>query len=198
MRPLAMICFAVNDCFAIYKYKSETTEMIEDGDFKMPKLIMLRGNSGSGKSTVAKMLQQKLGRNTMLISQDMVRREILCVKDNIDTPAAALLKTLLQYGRRNCEIVILEGILYTAWYESLFICAQQEYGDEIFAYYYDLPFAETVVRHKTKANSNEFGEEKMCRWWHEKDFISFIPEKILGKEMTAAETADYIYREVIG
>ncbi len=142
----------------------------------MPKLIILRGNSGSGKSSVAKLLQQKLGRNTMLISQDMVRREILWVQDNIDTPAAALLKTLLQYGRKNCEIVILEGILYTAWYESLFIYAQQEYGDEIFAYYYDLPFAETVVRHKTKANSNEFGEEKMWRWWHEKDFISFIPD----------------------
>ena len=164
----------------------------------MPKLIILRGNSGSGKSTVAKLLQQKLGRNTMLISQDMVRREILWVKDDLDTPAAGLLKTLIHYGRKNCEVVILEGILYTAWYETLFTYALQEYGDEIFAYYYDLPYAETVVRHKTKANSNEFGEEEMCRWWYEKDFISFIPEKILCKEITVAETVEYIYREVIG
>lgn len=39
----------------------------------MTKLIILRGNSGSGKTTVAKELQKKYVRNTMIISQDMVR-----------------------------------------------------------------------------------------------------------------------------
>lgn len=43
----------------------------------MPKLIILRGNSGSGKTTVAKELQKRFGRNTMLISQDVVRRDML-------------------------------------------------------------------------------------------------------------------------
>jgi len=37
----------------------------------MQKLIILRGNSGSGRTTIAKELQQKFGRNTMLISQDI-------------------------------------------------------------------------------------------------------------------------------
>ncbi|MDO5517655.1 MAG: GNAT family N-acetyltransferase [Clostridium sp.] len=45
------------------------------------KIIMLRGNSGSGKSTAAKTLQKKLGRGTLLISQDVVRREMLYVND---------------------------------------------------------------------------------------------------------------------
>ena len=36
----------------------------------MGKLSILRGNSGSGKSTIAKALQNKFGQNTMLISQD--------------------------------------------------------------------------------------------------------------------------------
>lgn len=43
----------------------------------MPKLIVLRGNSGSGKTAVAKELQKRFGRNTMLISQDAVRRDML-------------------------------------------------------------------------------------------------------------------------
>ena len=47
----------------------------------MHKLIILRGNSGSGKTTVAKELQRLFGHNTMLISQDVVRRDMLCVKD---------------------------------------------------------------------------------------------------------------------
>ena len=47
----------------------------------MSKLIVLRGNSGSGKTTVSKLLQEKFGRNTMLISHDMVRMQILHAKD---------------------------------------------------------------------------------------------------------------------
>lgn len=40
----------------------------------MRKLIILRGNSGSGKTTIAKELQNRFGTNTMLISQDVIRR----------------------------------------------------------------------------------------------------------------------------
>lgn len=43
-------------------------------------LIILRGNSGSGKTTVAKELQKRFGRNTMLIFQDNIRREMLNVE----------------------------------------------------------------------------------------------------------------------
>ena len=44
-------------------------------------IIILRGNSGSGKSTVAKNLQRELGHGTFLISQDVVRREMIFVHD---------------------------------------------------------------------------------------------------------------------
>ena len=43
----------------------------------MSKLIILRGNSGSGKTTIAKEIQKNFGRNTMLISQDVIRRDML-------------------------------------------------------------------------------------------------------------------------
>lgn len=39
-----------------------------DDCLQMNKLIVLRGNSGSGKTTIAKELQQMFGNNTMLIS----------------------------------------------------------------------------------------------------------------------------------
>jgi uridine kinase len=77
----------------------------------MHKLIILRGNSGSGKTTVSRKLQGMFGRNTMLISQDVVRREILNVSDGIDTLALPLLKELLKYGSEHSEVVILEGIM---------------------------------------------------------------------------------------
>lgn len=105
----------------------------------MAKLIILRGNSGSGKTTIAKELQKSLGRNTMFISQDVIRRDMLRVKDGENTEALPLMKELLTYGRKYCKIVILEGIMYADWYKPLFELAVQLYGTNIFAYYFDLP-----------------------------------------------------------
>mgnify|MGYP002224097748 CR=1 FL=1 len=53
------------------------------------KLIILRGNSGSGKTTIAKELQQVFGNNTMLISQDVIRRDMLKVKERRKYKGAA-------------------------------------------------------------------------------------------------------------
>lgn len=78
----------------------------------MKKLVILRGNSGSGKTTVARALQRKIGFNTMLISQDEIRRNMLWVKDGIDTKALPLMIELLKYGYEHSDIVILEGIMY--------------------------------------------------------------------------------------
>ena len=164
----------------------------------MAKLIILRGNSGSGKTTVAKALQARLGHNTMLISQDVVRREMLKVRDGADTKALPLLKELLRYGREHCEIVILEGILRKDWYLPLFELAGELYGDGIYAYYYDLPFEETLSRHGTRLCREEFGEEAMRRWWVEKDYLGIKGERILHKEKGMEDTVNDIYKEVWG
>lgn len=159
----------------------------------MSKLIIIRGNSGSGKTTIAKLLQQKFGHNTMLISQDVVRRDMLRVIDGMDTKALPLMKELLIYGNNNCEIVILEGILYADWYKPLFKVALEVFGNNIFAYYYDLDFEETLERHQTKPNKNEFGSEAMRNWWRDKDYISIIPEKTLTKGIDIKTTVELIF-----
>lgn len=158
----------------------------------MAKLIILRGNSGSGKTTIAKELQKSFGRNTMLISQDVVRRDILRVKDGENTEALPLMKELLTYGRNHCEIVILEGIMYADWYKPLFELAVQLYGTYIFAYYFDLPFEETLKRHQTKPNCNEFGEEAMRRWWRDKDFSDVLSERVITSEKGIQSIIDEI------
>ena len=81
----------------------------------MKKIIILRGNSGSGKTTVARALQKKFGYNTMVISQDEIRRNILWVKDGVDTKALPLMIELMKYGYEHCDVVILEGIMYDEW-----------------------------------------------------------------------------------
>lgn len=158
----------------------------------MGKLIILRGNSGSGKTTIAKELQNRFGRNTMLISQDMVRREILKVKDGENTQAIPLMKELLIYGNNHSDVVILEGIMYADWYKPLFELAVRLYGSNIYAYYFDLSFEETLSRHQTKPNCHEFGEEAMRRWWREKDFSDILNEV----SITAEKSMDIIVENI--
>ena len=162
----------------------------------MSKLVIIRGNSGSGKTSVAKALQNKLGQNILLISQDVVRRDMLHVKDGENTAALPLLSELLVYGSNHCEVVILEGILNAKWYKPLFELAKQQFGNHIWAYYYDLTFEETLARHKTKSNRDEFGREEMQKWWNEKDFIEIIPENTITKDSSLECTVERIYSDL--
>ena len=160
----------------------------------MCKLIILRGNSGSGKTTIAKELQKKTGRNTLLISQDVVRREMLMVEDGPATKALPMLKELLLYGKKHCKTVILEGIMVADWYRSLFEFAKELYGNNIYAYYFDIPFEETLKRHKTRAKCSEFGEEAMREWWVEKDYSDVLDETTI----TADKDQETIVSEIYG
>ncbi len=163
----------------------------------MRKLIMIRGNSGSGKSSAAKALQHRLGRNTLMIPQDVVRREMLWAHDGNNTAAIPLLISLLEYGYANSEITIMEGILNSEWYKPLFQQAVRIFQvQNIYAYYYDLTFAETLKRHETKSNRFDFGETQMRRWWNEKDYIGFIKEKTITEELTLDETVELILSDV--
>ena len=103
---------------------------------------------------------------------------------------------LLKYGKEHSEVTILEGILPAKEYHRLFETAAKEYGN-IYAYYYDLPFEETLLRHKTKPNKNDFGEADMKRWWREKDFLPMISEKILYKDISFEETVQLIYNQTV-
>lgn len=163
----------------------------------MSRLVILRGNSGSGKTTVAKMLQERFGPNTMLISHDMVRMQILHVWSAEGVrKSLPLMIALLRYGRRNSEITILEGILPSEDYKPLFEAALEEYGENIFSYYYDISFEETLRRHQTKPNRDEFGEADMRRWWKEKDFLEIIPQTVLDEDVRLEEAVELIYGQV--
>lgn len=124
----------------------------------------------------------------------MVRLQILNAKD---AEALPLIMQLLKYGRQNSDITILEGILSAEVYMPLFELAVKEYGKDIFAFYYDLPFEETLQRHATKPNRADFGEQDMRRWWKEKDFIDIIPEKVINKDLSVSDTVDMIYSYLI-
>ena len=100
-----------------------------------------------------------------------------------------------KYGYEHCDVVILEGIMYDEWYSPLFKTANELYGMDIYAYYFDIPFEETVRRHNTRDKKQEFGEEDMRRWWREKDFSSVFNEKIITSDIDADSIVEMIYMD---
>lgn len=145
-------------------------------------LIILRGNSGSGKTTIAQQLQKKLGESVLLISQDTVRREMLAVKDGLGNPGIELIKQLAQYGNQRVSYVIIEGILRREWYGEMLQELNEQFA-QTFAYYFDLPFQETLKRHQTKEKASEFGEQELRSWWREKDYLDIPNEQLIGSDM---------------
>lgn len=154
----------------------------------MQKLIIIRGNSGSGKSTVAKKLQHEMGYETMLIPQDVVRREMLRVKDRADNPSIQLVYDLAMYGRKIGYDVIVEGIFVDERYGDTLRKLIKDFNGQTHVYYFDVTLETTLERHAFKPNAHEFGEKELRAWWVEKDYLNTPGEKLI----TADKSEDQI------
>ncbi len=76
------------------------------------RLIVVRGNSGSGKSAVAKALREAYGRGVAWVSQDLIRRIILKEKDRPAGVNIGLIDQVARYSLDNRYHVVLDGIFY--------------------------------------------------------------------------------------
>ena len=160
-------------------------------------LIILRGNSGCGKTSTARLLQRQLGYGTMLVSQDMVRREMLRVKDGENNPAIQLMYDLCMYGNDVGYTVILEGILSNKKYGEMLHRLLNDFQGEKLIYYFDVSFEETVRRHATKPNAHEFGEAEMRQWWKDQDVLDVPGEQRISEQLAQAEIVDMIRRDIL-
>ncbi|QWI25605.1 hypothetical protein EXW34_31050 (plasmid) [Bacillus mycoides] len=157
-------------------------------------LIIIRGNSGSGKSTIARQLQLLL-KDTLLVPQDVVRRDMLRVKGNVGNLSIELIKQIALYGIGKVNYVIVEGILNTHRYKNMLTELINTF-EETHIYYYDISLEETVTRHKTKPNKDDFGKAELTAWYINKDFLDSPNEKIISETMSVDETVKMIITDI--
>lgn len=151
------------------------------------KLIILRGNSGSGKTTTALKLQELLGEAALVVSQDVVRRDMLKVNDREGNLSIGLIKQIAEYGLGKCPFVIVEGIMANERYKNMLLDLINTFKLNVYTYYFDIPFDETLDRHKKRTKINEFGEKEMRSWWNEKDYLEIPNERLISKKLTQEE-----------
>lgn len=158
------------------------------------KLVVLRGNSGSGKSTVAKALREKSGSRVAIIEQDYLRRFILKEKENEGTDNIALIQQTVEFALDRGYNVILEGILYFPRYREMLTSLVEQCPNNYF-YYFDVSFEETLKRHATKENSHEFGEKEMRDWYKPNQQTGFPSEQTIPETYNIVDAVEKIIAE---
>jgi adenylate kinase family enzyme len=150
------------------------------------KLIILRGNSGSGKSTVARRIQREAGVPVAIIEQDYYRHELLYPWDERAIKARASIMTqnavtLLRLG----YTVIIEGVMSGERFGLIYHQILAEWSGESTVYYFAVSLNETLRRHQTRSKRHDFSEQDMRAWYKENDMLG--ADILIGENMTADE-----------
>jgi 2-phosphoglycerate kinase len=162
---------------------------------KNPILIVIRGNSGSGKSTVAKGILAKLPDSKIsYIEQDYIRRTILREQGSKEGANIKLIEEMVKFSLKNSFHVVLEGILTMKLYGKMLKRISKLTNNSYF-FYFDLPYEETFKRHKSKKLSKQISPEKHKSWYLKKDVTNFKNEKLINEKMKIDEIVNYIIKE---
>lgn len=155
-------------------------------------LIVLRGDSGAGKSTVARELRAALGRGVGVVQQDTIRRKVLREHDVEGGVNIGLIEHIVRYTIASDYVVILEGILHTGRYGEMLRRLRRDFGGGW--YFLQVTWEESLRRHSTRAQRREFSQEQM-RDFPRAGLLEGIDERIVPEHYSAADTVQRILTE---
>jgi deoxyadenosine/deoxycytidine kinase len=158
-------------------------------------LIVLRGNSGSGKSSVSHALRDAYGRGLAWVSQDLIRRIILKEREAPGGVNIGLIDQVARYCLDHGQQVMLDGILYADRYEQTLAGLNRDHLGSSHFYYLDVSLDETLRRHATRPQATEFGPEEMRGWYCQRDLLSSIHERVIPETSTLEQTVKLILEE---
>jgi hypothetical protein len=132
-----------------------------------------------------------------LVQQDVIRRELLRERDQPGGLNIELIALNVRFCLAHDYDVVLEGILHSSRYGEMIRSLLNGHQGPSFVYYYDIPFEETVRRHASKANRDEFGEREMAEWFVDRDLLGVPGEQIIGPGQAQEETVARILADAL-
>ncbi|MFI8305063.1 AAA family ATPase [Streptomyces sp. NPDC085927] len=156
------------------------------------RLVVLRGNSASGKSSVAAGLRERFGRGLALVGQDNLRRIVLRERDRPGAANIGLIDLTARYALDAGYHVVVEGILYADRYGDMLTRLRADHRGPTHSYYLDVPFTETLARHATKPIADDVHETQLRDWYRERDLLPDGLETVIGAGSTLQKTVDRI------
>lgn len=159
------------------------------------RLIVLRGNSASGKSSVAAGLREQFGRGLALVGQDNLRRVVLRERDRPGAANIGLIDLTARYALDAGFHVVIEGILYADRYGDMLARLRADHRGPTHGYYLDVPFDQTLARHATKPIADEVNETQLRDWYRPRDLLPDRLETIIGADSALHETVARVMSE---
>lgn len=156
------------------------------------RLAVIRGNSGSGKSSISLAIREHYGRGVAWVSQDLLRRTVL---REWDVPGAAnvgLIELTARYALDQGFHVIVDGILYAPTYGEMLRRLHRDHRGRTGFFYLDVAFEETARRHATRPQAAEFTTEQMREWYQRRDLLDAIDEEVIPERSTLEQSVDLI------
>ncbi|BBH69697.1 hypothetical protein ACTI_63820 [Actinoplanes sp. OR16] len=146
-----------------------------------PILVVIRGNSGSGKTTTAREVRRRFGRGAALIEQDHLRRVVL--REHGGNPVAPAFivgtaRAALDAGYH----VILEGILHSGQHAGPLRDLMAAHPGPSWVFWFDVSFEETVRRHRNRAEPIPVTADHMLSWYGGSDLLGVPHEQVLPEE----------------
>ena len=160
-----------------------------------PKLLVIRGNSGSGKSSLAREIRARYGRGCALVEQDYLRRIVLRAHEASGDPpsaAPALIASVCTFALANGYHVILEGILAADRYATMLHDLIAGHAGPSYVYYMDISYEETIRRHAMRPQRDAFTAEDMRGWYRDSDPLGVPGEHIIGEASTFEQSVEFI------
>ncbi|MEU6455029.1 AAA family ATPase [Streptomyces sp. NPDC047065] len=162
------------------------------------RLIVVRGNSASGKSSVAAGLRERFGRNLAIVGQDNLRRIVLRERDRPGGVNIGLIDLTARYALDHGFHVVVEGILYADRYGAMLRDLARAHRGITRCYYLDVPFEMTLLRHASKADAAyraHVTEDHLRGWYRERDLLPDVAETVISAASTLDETVHRIMCE---
>lgn len=153
-------------------------------------LVVIRGNSGSGKTTTAREVRRRYGRGCALLEQDHLRRIILREHggSTMGPVAPGFIAMNARYLLATGYHVVLEGILDTRGYGTALRQLIAEHTGPSHVYYLDVSFDETVRRHVGRAEPIPVTADQMRDWYLPRDVLGVEGETVIHEAMTQDQT----------
>jgi hypothetical protein len=176
--------------------RADAGETLSDADRKpSARLIVIRGNSASGRSAVAAEIRRRHGRGLAIVGQDNLRRQVLRERDVPGGANIDLIDLTARFALERGFHVIVEGILYADHYGEMLTALITDRAGSACAYYLDVPWAETLRRHASKPQAAEYGEREMRGWYRERDLLPGGLEQVIPDWSALDETVRRIMAE---
>lgn len=152
------------------------------------RLIVIRGNSGSGKSELARSIREARPRGVAILGHDQLRREILHLRDRPGNLTVEFYDLTARFILDRGLHLVIEGILHEEIYGDMLRRLIADHRGITRCYRYDLSFEETAQRHRGKPLAAVVNEDTLRSWYREHDPLHGVDEHVIDAGSDLART----------